>query len=79
VTTSAQHPATYMPTKIVPSPISSLEVGVQATLRLVADPALDEVTGRYFDQQQERRADPQAYDAEARRKLRELSQRLTGL
>lgn len=79
VTTNALHPATYMPTKIVPSPISSLDDGVQATLRLVADPALDEVTGRYFDQQRERRADPQAHDAEARRRLRELSLQLTGL
>ena len=32
------HPATYMPTKIVSSPTSSLEEGVHATLRLVADP-----------------------------------------
>ena len=79
VTTNALHPATYMPTKIVPSPISSLDDGVQATLRLIADPALDEVTGRYFDQQRERRADAQAYDADARRQLRELSLQLTGL
>jgi hypothetical protein len=47
-----------MPTKIVPSPTSSLDGGVQATLRLVADPGLDEVSGRYFDQTRERRADP---------------------
>jgi NAD(P)-dependent dehydrogenase (short-subunit alcohol dehydrogenase family) len=79
VTSNALHPATYMPTKIVASPISALEDGVQATLRLVADPALDGVTGRYFDMTRERRADAQAYDAEARRSLRALSERLTGL
>jgi NAD(P)-dependent dehydrogenase (short-subunit alcohol dehydrogenase family) len=79
VTTNALHPATYMPTKIVPSPISSLDDGVQATLRLVADPALDQVSGRYFDQTRERKADPQAYDPAARRTLRELSERLAGL
>jgi len=79
VTTNALHPATYMPTKIVPSPISSLDDGVQATLRLVAEPSLDEVSGRYFDQTRERRADPQAYDAGARRKLRALSEQLSGL
>ena len=79
VTSNALHPATYMPTKIVASPISALEDGVQATLRLVADPALDGVSGRYFDMTRERRADPQAYDAQARRTLRALSERLTGL
>ena len=30
-------------------PIDSLESGVHATLRLIADPVLDGVTGRYFD------------------------------
>lgn len=78
VTSNALHPATYMPTKIVPSPISALEDGVQATLRLVADPALDGVSGKYFDMTRERRADGQAYDAQARRALRALSERLTG-
>ena len=28
------HPATYLPTKIVPSPMSTLEEGVRATVRL---------------------------------------------
>lgn len=79
VTSNALHPSTYMPTKIVASPASSLDEGVQATLRLVADPALDGVSGRYFDVTRERRADAQAYDAEARRKLRALSEQLTGL
>lgn len=68
-----------MPTKIVPSPISPLADGVQATLRLVADPTLGGVSGRYFDQTHERRANPQAYDTDARRQLRELSLQLTGL
>jgi NAD(P)-dependent dehydrogenase (short-subunit alcohol dehydrogenase family) len=79
VTVNALHPASYMPTKIVPSPMSSLEEGVESTLRLVADPALDGVTGRYFDRSREARADPQAYDPAARTRLRQLSDRLTGL
>jgi NAD(P)-dependent dehydrogenase (short-subunit alcohol dehydrogenase family) len=76
VTVTALHPATYMPTKIVASPTSSLQEGVQATLRLVADPALEGVTGRYYDREREASPDPQAFDANARRWLRELSERL---
>jgi NAD(P)-dependent dehydrogenase (short-subunit alcohol dehydrogenase family) len=79
VTVTALHPSTYMPTKIVRNPISTLEQGVDATWRLIADPALEGVTGRYFDVQTETKADPQAYDVESRRLLRELSERLTGL
>jgi hypothetical protein len=40
------------------------------------DDELDGVSGRYFNGTREARADPQAYDAEARRKLRGLSERL---
>jgi NAD(P)-dependent dehydrogenase (short-subunit alcohol dehydrogenase family) len=76
VTATALHPSTYMPTKIVRNPISTLEQGVEATWRLMADPALDGVTGRYFDVQEETEADPQAYDPAARRRLHELSERL---
>jgi NAD(P)-dependent dehydrogenase (short-subunit alcohol dehydrogenase family) len=83
VTANCLHPATYMPTKIVThaaiNPASSLEEGTEATLRLVVDPELDGVTGRYFDGTTESRAHPQAYDADARRLLRELSERLVGL
>jgi NAD(P)-dependent dehydrogenase (short-subunit alcohol dehydrogenase family) len=79
VTVNALHPATYMPTKIVSNPISSLEEGVNATLRLVADASLDGTSGRYFNGLAEARADDQAYRPDARKKLRELSDRLTGL
>jgi NAD(P)-dependent dehydrogenase (short-subunit alcohol dehydrogenase family) len=82
VTVNCLHPATYMPTKIVEaagvSPASSLEEGVRATQRLVADPGLDGVTGRYFNGESEAGAHPQAYDPGARRELRELSERLVG-
>jgi NAD(P)-dependent dehydrogenase (short-subunit alcohol dehydrogenase family) len=77
VTATCLHPATYMPTKIVHSPISSIDEGVDATMRLISDPALEDVSGRYFNGRVEARADAQAYDAEARRRLRELSERLT--
>jgi hypothetical protein len=48
-------------------------------IRLVADPELEGVTGRYFDRTRESRANDQAYDADARRKLWELSEELSGL
>jgi NAD(P)-dependent dehydrogenase (short-subunit alcohol dehydrogenase family) len=76
LTANALHPATYMPTKIVSSPISALEEGVEATFRLAVDPALDGVSGRYFDGQREARADAQAYDREARARLAALSKDL---
>jgi NAD(P)-dependent dehydrogenase (short-subunit alcohol dehydrogenase family) len=76
VTATCLHPATYMPTKIVPSPISSLEEGVDATMRLITGPP-EEVGGRYFNGTREARADAQAYDPGARQRLRELSDELT--
>jgi NAD(P)-dependent dehydrogenase (short-subunit alcohol dehydrogenase family) len=79
VTATALHPATYMPTKMVARPVSTLQSGVDATLRLVIDPALDGVTGRYYNGQREARANPQAYDPAARARLRTLSDHLTGL
>jgi NAD(P)-dependent dehydrogenase (short-subunit alcohol dehydrogenase family) len=83
VTATCLHPATYMPTKIVladgASPISSLDDGVQATVRLVADPELDGVTGRYFNGQRPAHPHPQAHDPEARGKLRQLSNQFCGL
>jgi NAD(P)-dependent dehydrogenase (short-subunit alcohol dehydrogenase family) len=82
VTATALHPATYMPTKMVlaarGSAVSTLEEGVEAVVRLVADPALDGVTGAYFNGTREAGAEAQAYDGEARRALRQLSDRLTG-
>ncbi|MCR3745333.1 Short-chain dehydrogenase [Actinomadura glauciflava] len=77
VTANALHPATYMPTKMVSSPISTLEEGVRATHRLVTDPALDDVSGRFFDGLKEARADAQAYDPDARARLKSLSDELT--
>ena len=81
VTVNALHPATLMDTKMVLDnlgrPRSSVEEGVEAVVRLVADPALDGVTGRFFDGTRESAAHGQAYDAAARRRLWEESERLT--
>ena len=83
VTANCLHPGTYMPTKMVlaagVTPLDSLESGVRATTRLVADEELDGVSGRYFDRLREARALPQAYDVDARKRLRELSERLVAI
>ncbi len=83
VTANCLHPATFMPTKIVLAArggaTSTLEEGVRATMRLLTDPGLDTVTGRYYNGLQEARAMDQAYDVDARRRLRRLSEELTAL
>ncbi len=83
VTANCLHPASLMDTKMVfetfGSASSSVREGTDATIRLAISPELEEVTGRYFDGQCEARADEQAYDPEARARLRRLSEELTGL
>jgi NAD(P)-dependent dehydrogenase (short-subunit alcohol dehydrogenase family) len=82
VTANCLHPATFMPTKMVRaggiSPASTLEDGASATYRLVAEPELDGVSGKYYEGKTEAAPNPQALDPEARRRLRELSERLAG-
>jgi NAD(P)-dependent dehydrogenase (short-subunit alcohol dehydrogenase family) len=83
VTVNALHPATLMDTQMVRETfgraMSSVEEGAEALERLILDPGLEGVTGRYFDGQRESRANAQAYDPEARARLWELSARLTGV
>ncbi len=83
VSATALHPATFMDTKMVidagVTPASTVREGLEATWRLVADPSVEGVTGAYFNGTREVRADAQAYDVDARRRLRELSQRLAGV
>jgi hypothetical protein len=71
-----------MPTKMVRaagrSPATPLSEGVAATLRLVDDPSLDGVSGRYYNGVRDAEPDPQARDPLARRRLHELSDRLCG-
>jgi NAD(P)-dependent dehydrogenase (short-subunit alcohol dehydrogenase family) len=83
VTVNALHPATLMDTKMAIDTfgytMSTVQDGVEATLRLAVAPELEGVSGRYFDRLREARADPQAYDPAARRRLWDLSAALTGL
>jgi NAD(P)-dependent dehydrogenase (short-subunit alcohol dehydrogenase family) len=82
VTVNSLHPATYMPTKMVLEEIGhhidSIGTGVTATRRLVSDPALAGVTGRFYDRTREARAAAQAYDPSARAELWRRSLELTG-
>jgi NAD(P)-dependent dehydrogenase (short-subunit alcohol dehydrogenase family) len=83
VTVNCLHPATYMNTTMVQqtgvTPISTVEEGAEAILNLAVAPELAGRSGLYFDRTRESRANPQAYDAEARARLRALSFELTGL
>jgi NAD(P)-dependent dehydrogenase (short-subunit alcohol dehydrogenase family) len=83
VTATCLHPATYMDTTMVQqagaSPLSTVDEGADAIIRLAVSPEVEGVTGQYFNRMQPARADAQAYDAKARKQLRELSLELTGL
>ena len=77
------HPSTYMNTTMVrqsgTTPISTIEQGAEAILQLAVSPALEGRSGLYINVLRETKADPQAYDAAARAKLKALSLKLTGL
>ncbi|ABG03300.1 short-chain dehydrogenase/reductase SDR [Rubrobacter xylanophilus DSM 9941] len=82
VCVNALHPASLMDTKMVREsfgrPMSSVEEGVRAVVRLAASSELEGVSGRYFEGTREARAHPQAYDPAARERLWELSEGLCG-
>jgi NAD(P)-dependent dehydrogenase (short-subunit alcohol dehydrogenase family) len=83
VTANCLHPGTYMPTQMVRqagiNPVTPLEEGVAATIRLISSPEVEGTNGHYFDGTSESAPHPQAEDPEARRRLRELSAELTGI
>jgi len=82
VTVNCSHPASLMNTAMVANsgitPVSTLEQGGEATMRLITDPALDGVTGQFFDGLKIARARPEAYDPQFRAKLREVTDRMLG-
>jgi NAD(P)-dependent dehydrogenase (short-subunit alcohol dehydrogenase family) len=83
VTVNSLHPATYMNTTMVRAggitPISTVEQGGAAILHLVTGDDVAGKSGLFFNGLREAKADPQAYDAAARQRLRSLSLELTGL
>jgi NAD(P)-dependent dehydrogenase (short-subunit alcohol dehydrogenase family) len=83
VTVNALHPATYMNTTMVReggiAPISTVEKGGEAILRLISGDDVAGKSGLFFNGLHEAKAHPQAYDVAARQRLRALSLELTGL
>ena len=80
VSVNAVHPATMMATTMVRETgwevQSTLEEGLDATWPLLADPAMDDVSGRYFDRTHPADPDPQADDPAARAWVRQLNDEL---
>ena len=75
------HPATYMPTEMVrragATPRSTIAEGADAVMQVVDSDDFE--SGQYFSGLSPANGNAQAYDPEARAKLRQLSQELTGI
>ncbi len=80
VTVNCLHPATFMNTAMVAqggiTPVSTVEQGGEATMRLITDPALDGVTGQFFDGLRTSRALPEAYDPQFRAQLGQVTDKM---
>ena len=80
VVVNALHPATFMDTAMVQrariEPQSTVDEGAEPVMNLITNPEIG--TGGYYNQMTLARANAQAYDLDARRQLRELSEELTG-
>lgn len=83
ITVNSLHPGTYLDTNMVRNagvtPLGKPETGADAVTLLAVSPQLEGITGKYFNVKTEAKADAQAYDTNARRRLWELSEQLTGL
>ncbi len=77
ITVNCLHPATLMNTNMVYEffgrTMSTVENGAEALEYLIMSKGLDSVTGEYFNGKRRERANEQAYNKEARKKLREYS------
>ena len=82
VTVNSLHPATYMNTTMVRAggvtPMSTVEEGGVAILHLATGEDMEDRSGLFFNGLRESRANAQAYDVDARKRLRELSLKLVG-
>ena len=83
VTVNSLHPATYMNTTMVRAggitPVSTVEQGGEAILHLAVGEDMAGRSGLFFNGMNEAQANPLAYDAAARQRLRALSLELAGL
>lgn len=84
ITANCLHPATLMPTTMVMetdffnTTVDSVKKGAEAVLRLAVSEETDGVSGEYFEGATPATADAQAYDRQARNRLRRLSRDLVG-
>ncbi|MDQ6845084.1 MAG: SDR family oxidoreductase [Bacteroidota bacterium] len=83
ITVNALHPGTYLDTNMVRDanikPQGTAQSGADAELYLATSSDLKSVTGKYFNVKKEARANSQAYDEEARNRLKQITLTLTGL
>jgi NAD(P)-dependent dehydrogenase (short-subunit alcohol dehydrogenase family) len=82
ITVNALHPATFMNTNMVRqfgTPMTTVEEGADAILKQAIAPEMAGRSGLFFNGQREAQANAQAYEPEARRKLKALSLELAGL
>jgi hypothetical protein len=79
VTTYSLHPATYMDTRMVRradiEPLTTVEEGADAVMRLITADDLE--NGAYFSGRNRATPNSQAQDAQARKRLWDLSKELT--
>ena len=83
ITVNSLHPGTYLDTNMVRrsniTPWGDPESGADAEIFLATSKSLENTTGKYFNVKTEAKAESQAYDKEARKRLWDLSLELTNL
>jgi NAD(P)-dependent dehydrogenase (short-subunit alcohol dehydrogenase family) len=83
ITVNCLHPGSLLDTKMVrqssATPMGSAESGAEVELYVATDTVLQGKTGVYFNEKRESRAHEQAYDPEARERLRKIGESLTGI
>ncbi len=81
ISVNSLHPGTYLDTNMVRrsniNPWGKPETGADAEVYLATSPELNNITGKYFNVKSEARADSQAYDKQARKRLWDLGVKLT--
>jgi NAD(P)-dependent dehydrogenase (short-subunit alcohol dehydrogenase family) len=58
---------------------ASPERGAETILYLASSPAVEGVSGKYFENKQEKKSSPRSYDAATARRLWQISEELTSL
>ena len=83
ITVNSLHPGTYLNTNMVRkaniTPMGEPEIGADAEIYLATSTDMEGVTGKYLNIKVEAKANAQAYNQEARKKLREIGLKYTGL